>query len=150
MEKLFTIGSRWETATDRDRAFLKGFIGRLVGYPCKIACKYDGEIVDVYVMSDRTASIDDWIEIHSNGAVCPSEDLYAEKRKRIRSSLNAACDAHNEEYGVEPYPDDDEDDDDSHDEKEEDEESQEKSDSSEEEEEEDESSSESDSEEQSV
>jgi hypothetical protein len=102
MERLFTIGSKWETVSDRDRVFLKGFIGRIVGYPCKIACKFDGEVVDVYVMSERTGNVEDWIEVHENGSICPNEELY---RKRVKGSVMEACDAHNSEYDVEPYSD---------------------------------------------
>jgi hypothetical protein len=104
MERLFEIGKSWETASDRDRQYLKGFIGRLVGYPCKIACKDADDIIDVYVMSDRTGNVDDWIEIHVNGAVCPNDDMYIDKRKRVKDSVVTACDAHNQEYCVEPYP----------------------------------------------
>ncbi len=125
MDKLFTIGANWETVSDGDRIQLKEFISRLVGYPCKIACKDAENIVDIFVMSDHTGRIEDWIELHVNGAVCPSDDMYADKRRRVKDSVVEACDTHNAKYGVEPYPGEEVDDDDCDDE---DEESQERDD----------------------
>jgi hypothetical protein len=120
---LFNIGVGWEDVSDRERLAMKEFIGRIVGYPCKVACKAGDGIVDVYVMSDKTGRIEDWIEIHENGAIWPIEEMYEEKKRRLRDVVLTACNRYNDENGVEvPECDEDEDED-----EEEDEESQEES-----------------------
>ena len=106
---LYETAIDWEGTGDRQRYALKEFIKGIVGYPCKVACKDCDGVAEVYVMSERSGRIEDWIEIHENGAIWPIEELYEEKRRRIRDSVIAACDAFNEEHGVE-VPDDEEED----------------------------------------
>jgi hypothetical protein len=101
MSALYTIGNGWEDVSDRERLNMKEFIGRIVGYSCKVACKSADGIVDVYVMSDKTGRIEDWIEIHENGAIWPIEEMYEEKRRKLRDSVMTACNRYNEEHGVE-------------------------------------------------
>jgi hypothetical protein len=105
---LYSIAMGWESAGDKERRSLKDFISRIVGYSCKIACKDCDGVAEVYVMSDKTGRIEDWIEIHENGAIWPIEEIYDEKRRRLRDSVTSACNAYNDEYDLE-VPDDEED-----------------------------------------
>jgi hypothetical protein len=117
---LYSIATGWESAGHKERRSLKEFISRIVCYPCKIACKDCDGVAEVYVMSDKTGRIEDWIEIHENGAIWPIEELYSEKRRKLRDSVTSACGAYNDEYDLElPEDDDDEDDEDDEDEDEE-------------------------------
>jgi hypothetical protein len=112
---LYRIATAWETASDKERFSLKEFISRIVGYPCKIACKDCDGVAEVYVMSERSGRIEDWIEIHENGSIWPIEEIYQEKRRRLRDSVGAACSAYNDEHDLE-VPDEEEDDEEDEDE----------------------------------
>ena len=108
---LYEIAVDWEGADNKERFALKEFIKGVVGYACKVACKECDGVAEVYVMSDKSGRIEDWIEIHDNGAIWPIEEIYAEKRRRIRDALVTACETYNDEHGVD-VPDDEEDEED--------------------------------------
>jgi hypothetical protein len=113
---LYETAVDWEGTGDRERHALKEFIKGIVGYPCKVACKECDGVAEVYVMSERSGRIEDWIEIHENGAIWPIEEIYEEKRRRLRDALVTACGAYNDAHGVDVPEDDEEEDDESEDE----------------------------------
>lgn len=100
MAHYFDIASRWESASNSDRSRLKTFIGGLVGYKCKVACEPNHGSVDIYVLSERTGDIQDFLEIQPTGALGVVFDQYEDHGSRSVESLNNACEDYNESIGV--------------------------------------------------
>jgi len=107
---LFTTASTWEedTVTEEAREALKKFVTELAGYPCKLACKTNDDIVDIYVFSIEKKKVIDWIELQSNGAVGVIFDLYADSDNRRAQRLELACTTYNKKHGLEFIEEDDE------------------------------------------
>jgi hypothetical protein len=101
MAHYFDIASRWDTATNEERVRLKTFIGGLVGYKCKIACEANHGSVDIFVLSERTGDIRDFLEIQPTGAIGVVFDQYEDHGSRTVESLNNACEDYNESISVE-------------------------------------------------
>lgn len=101
MAHYFEIASRWDNASDEDRARMKTFIGGLVGYKCKIACEPNHGTIDIYVLSERTGDIQDFLEIQPTGALGVSFNQYEDNGSRTVESLNNACEDYNDSIGVE-------------------------------------------------
>jgi hypothetical protein len=93
--------------TEAERAALKTAVGRLVGYPCKIACQAQGaedgsmEWVEIYVFSERRGRVTDYLELQPSGAFGVIFDLYDDPEKPAVGDLSDRCDAYNEEKGLE-------------------------------------------------
>ena len=112
MAHYFEIASRWDTASNEDRTRFKTFISGLVGYKCKIACEPNHGDIDIYVLSERTGDIQDFLEIQPTGAIGVSFNQYEDNGSRTVESLNNACEDYNESINVE-FMSEDEDDEDS-------------------------------------
>lgn len=111
MAHYFDIASRWDTASNEERVRLKTFIGGLVGYKCKVACEPNHGSVDIYVLSERTGDIQDFLEIQPTGAIGVSFDQYEDHGSRVVESLNNACEDYNESIGAEFMSDSEEEED---------------------------------------
>jgi hypothetical protein len=98
MSDLFRIASSWEsdTITEEDRSTMKNFIEKLVGYPCRLACKENDGAIDIYVFSVKENKVTDWIELQASGAVGIIYDFYDD----TDSELDDACEEYNEEHDV--------------------------------------------------
>jgi hypothetical protein len=100
MAHYFNIASRWDEASNSDRTRFKAFIGGLVGYKCKVACEPNHGSVDIFVLSERTGDIQDFLEIQPTGALGVVFDQYEDHGSRVVESLNNACEDYNESIGV--------------------------------------------------
>lgn len=100
MAHYFDIASRWDSASNSDRSRLKTFIGGLVGYKCKVACEPNHGSIDIFVLSERTGDIQDFLEIQPTGAIGVFFDQYDDHGSRTVESLNNACEDYNESIGV--------------------------------------------------
>jgi len=98
MSDLFRIASSWESdaITEEDRSTLKNCIEKLVGYPCRLACKENDGSIDIYVFSVKENKVTDWIELQASGAVGIIYDFYDD----TDSELDGACEGYNEENDV--------------------------------------------------
>jgi hypothetical protein len=98
MSDLFRIASSWESdsITEEDRIALKNCIEKLVGYPCRLACKENDGSIDIYVFSEEKKEVTDWIELQPSGAVGIIYDFYDD----ADSELDDACEGYNEEHDV--------------------------------------------------
>jgi hypothetical protein len=101
MADYFDIATRWETASAADRSRLKTFIAGLVGYKCKVACEANHGSVDIFVLSERTGDIQDFLEIQRTGAIGVVFEQYEDHGSRVVESLNNACEDYNESIGAE-------------------------------------------------
>jgi hypothetical protein len=101
MAHYFDIASRWESASAADRTRFKTFMGGLVGYKCKVACETNHGSVDIFVLSERTGDIQDFLEIQKTGAIGVVFEQYEDHGSRVVESLNSACEDYNESIGVE-------------------------------------------------
>jgi len=94
MARNYTIASDWDAATDADKTDLKAIVKRVVGYPCKIACKLSDEgTMDIYVFSEKKQKVTDWLEIQKTGAIGVIYDFYDEEVSIDK--LEKACDSYN-------------------------------------------------------
>ena len=73
---LFTIASSWDTCEDSDRVPLRAVVTSLVGYDCKIACNANNGSVDIVILSIKTNSVTDWLEIQKSGAFGVIYEMY--------------------------------------------------------------------------
>lgn len=101
MAHYFDIASRWDTVSNEDRFRFKTFISGLVGYRCKVACEANHESIDIFVLSERTGDIQDFLEIQKTGAIGVVFDQYEDHGSRTVESLNNACEDYNESINVE-------------------------------------------------
>lgn len=101
MADYFDIASRWESASAADRTRFKKFIERFVGYKCKVACEANHGSVDIFVLSERTGDIQDFLEIQRTGAIGVVFEQYEDHGSRVVESLNNACEDYNESIGAE-------------------------------------------------
>ena len=100
MAQNYKIASEWEsdTITVADKTSLKELVTRLVGYPCKIACKRAEDTLDIYVFSEKKKKVTDWIEIQPSGAFGVIYDFYNEGVNTDK--LDDACEAYNKANGL--------------------------------------------------
>lgn len=98
MSDLFRIASSWESdnISEGDRNALKSCIEKLVGYPCRLACKENEGSIDIYVFSIEENKVTDWIEMQASGAVGIIYDFYDD----TDSELDDACEGYNEDHNV--------------------------------------------------
>jgi hypothetical protein len=101
MSHYFEIATRWDSASDSDRSRFKTFISGLVGYNCKVACEPNHGDIDIYVLSERTGDIQDFLEIQKSGALGVSFNQYEDNGSRTVESLNNVCEEYNESIDVE-------------------------------------------------
>jgi hypothetical protein len=104
---LFDAASKWDTLEDSARQALKKVITDLVGYPCKLACRPNDGVVDIYVFSMKANKVVDWIEIQPSGAVGVIFDLYGDYHTKAVDRIDDACEAYNEKNGFIYYEGDD-------------------------------------------
>ena len=100
MAQNYKIASEWEsdTITVADKTSLKECVMKLVGYPCKIACKRAEDTLDIYVFSEKKKKVTDWIEIQPSGALGIIYDFYNEGVNTDK--LDDACEAYNKANGL--------------------------------------------------
>ena len=101
MANYFKIAIRWDSASAEEREELKTFMGELVGYKCKIACEPNNGSVDIYVLSERTGDIQDFLEIQRTGAIGVVFEQYEDHGSRVVESLNSACEDYNDSIHAE-------------------------------------------------
>ena len=102
---LYEVALRWNDASDDERRPLKDLVTRLVGYPCKVACQSrakDEEVsrVEIFVLSDRTGDIDDFLELQSSGAIGLIYDQYDDPDARRVVKVDDRCEAYNDSMGL--------------------------------------------------
>ncbi len=88
------------TATGDQQSALKALVGRLVGYPCKIACVKGEGCVDIYVFSEEKKAVTDWLEMQPTGAVGVIFESYSDPDAATVTAVSDRCDAYNEKIGV--------------------------------------------------
>ena len=98
---MFALARDWDTLSDSDRQPLRDMVKRLVGYECKIAAQPNDDVIDLYIWSVAKRRITDWIEMKPSGAVGVIYDEYRDPEAPAVERLEAACDAYNDEMGVE-------------------------------------------------
>lgn len=105
---LYEVAQRWNDATDDERKPLKDLVMRLAGYPCKVACQThavddEGEespCVEIFVLSDRTGDIDDFLELQPSGAFGLIYDQYDDPDARRVVKVDNRCEAYNDSMGL--------------------------------------------------
>jgi hypothetical protein len=102
---LYSVAVRWNDASDDERRPLKELVTRLVGYPCKVACQTREEDeehrrVEIFVLSDRTGEIDDFLELQPSGAIGLIYDQYDDPDAKRVVKVDDRCEAYNEGLGV--------------------------------------------------
>ncbi len=102
------VAAAANTATGEQQSALKALVGRLVGYPCKIACVKEEGCVDIYVFSEEKKAVADWLEMQPTGAVGVIFESYADPDADVVTAVSDRCDTYNEEIGVDFESDEDE------------------------------------------
>jgi hypothetical protein len=102
---LYEVARRWNDATDDERRPLKDLVARLVGYPCKVACQSREEDeehrrVEIFVLSDRTGDIDDFLELQPSGAIGLIYDQYDDPDEKRVVNVDDRCENYNEGLGL--------------------------------------------------
>lgn len=102
---LYEVALRWNDASDDERRPLKDLVTRLVGYPCKVACQTraeDEEVshVEIFVLSDRTGDIDDFLELQPSGAIGLIYDQYDDPDQKRVVKVDDRCEAYNDSMGL--------------------------------------------------
>ena len=102
---LYEVALRWNDASDDERRPLKELVTRLVGYPCKVACQTraeDEEVshVEIFVLSDRTGDIDDFLELQPSGAIGLIYDQYDDPDQKRVVKVDDRCEAYNDSMGL--------------------------------------------------
>ena len=99
---LHEIASRWESATEAERAPLRALVERLVHYPCKLAAMplEDGSI-HLIVFSVAAGAVKDYLELQPSGAIGVVFHLYDDPDSEEVVRLSDVCDDHNEATGIE-------------------------------------------------
>lgn len=113
---LYSVAVRWNDATDDERRPLKELVTRLVGYACKVACQTREEDeghrrVEIFVLSDSTGEIDDFLELQPSGAIGLIYDQYDDPDATRVINVDNRCEAYNDGLGVtfEEHSDEEED-----------------------------------------
>lgn len=96
----YKIITRWDNAKDSDRRKVKRWITDLVGYPCKLACQPNEDVIDIYVFSELKGEVTDWLEIQPSGAIGVVFEQYADPDADAVGALNDRCEDYNESAGV--------------------------------------------------
>lgn len=99
--ELHAVAQRWADATDAERRPLKALVERIVGYPCKIACQVNHESVDIFVQSNRTGEIEDFLELQPTGAIGVIYDQYENPDASAVVAVDNRCEDYNSGLGVE-------------------------------------------------
>ena len=101
MQNLYATAHAWESdnVTDSAREELKAFVTELVGYPCKVACKVNGDVADIYVFSVEKNRMADWFELQPSGAIGVIFDLYEDEERS--EHMNNVCESTNDKNDVE-------------------------------------------------
>jgi len=89
-----------EEVSETLKGELKAFIGRLVGYSCKIACEMNGDSVDIIVFSEEKKAVTDWLEMQATGAVGVLFYKYADEEADSVVRLDIVCEQFNESHGL--------------------------------------------------
>lgn len=99
---LYEVASRWESATEAERAPLRTLVESLVRYPCKLAAMplEDGSI-HLIVFSVAAGAVKDYLELQPSGAIGVVFHLYDDPDSEEVGRLSDACDDHNEAAGTE-------------------------------------------------
>lgn len=101
---LYEVAQRWNDATDEERRPLKDLVTRLVGYPCKVACQTreeeESSRVEIFVLSDRTGDIDDFLELQPSGAIGLIYNQYDDPDERRVVKVDDRCEAYNDSMGL--------------------------------------------------
>lgn len=101
MATLFELAKNWETVPDADRKPLRDLIVKLVGYPCKLACKENDGVVDIYVFNEKKKKVCDWLELQESGAIGVIFDEYPEGvAEAYLDRIDEACETYNESIGA--------------------------------------------------
>jgi hypothetical protein len=99
---LYDLTTRWETASDEERALLRTLVERLVGYPCKIAAMpLDDGTMHLIVFSVTAGAVKDYLELQPSGAIGVVFHLYDDPDSQGVGALSDACDDYNESMEVE-------------------------------------------------
>ncbi len=105
--QLYELAKGWNDLTEDARKPLKNFVRNMVGYPCKLSCEEGGEnYMEIYVLSERTGDIEDFLEIQASGAVGLMYDQYDDddddpKLAKKIDRIERLCEAYNNSLGVE-------------------------------------------------
>jgi hypothetical protein len=99
MADLFNVAMKWESVTDAERAPLRELIHRLVGYECKIACCENDGVVDIYVQSEVSGCIEDWLELQPSGAIGAIFTMYEDDSVHVEDT-DWRCGEYNSKIGV--------------------------------------------------
>ena len=99
--EMHAVARRWNDATDAERRPLKALVERIVGYPCKIACQVNHESVDVFVQSNRTGEIEDFLELQPTGAIGVIYAQYEDPDAPAVVAVDDRCEDYNSGLGVE-------------------------------------------------
>jgi hypothetical protein len=102
---LYEVALRWNDASDEERRPLKDLVMRLVGYPCKVACQTRTEDeatsrVEIFVLSNRTGDIDDFMELQPSGAIGLIYDQYDDPDQKRVVKVDDRCEAYNDSMGL--------------------------------------------------
>lgn len=102
---LYEVALQWNDASDEERLPLKDLVTRLVGYPCKVACQTrteDDEVsrVEIFVLSNRTGDIDDFLELQPSGAIGLIYDQYDDPDTRRVVKVDDRCESYNDSMGL--------------------------------------------------
>lgn len=87
--------------TEAQRTTLKTLLTDILGYSCKIACQPEDGRVEIYVLSDRSGKVSDYLEIQTSGAIGVMFDLYDDPESDEVGDLSDRCDEYNTGLGVE-------------------------------------------------
>lgn len=72
-----------------------------MGYPCKVACQVNHESVDIFVQSNRTGEIEDFLELQPTGAIGVIYDQYEDPDAPTVVAVDNRCEEYNSGLGVE-------------------------------------------------
>jgi hypothetical protein len=97
----FRVANQWDSVPDSEKQRLKDWIRDLVGYTCKIACRKNHGVVDIYVFSEARQAVTDWLELQATGAIGVSFDMYEDPDSDAVDRLHNRCENYNDQHDVE-------------------------------------------------